>query len=165
MNMKLHTIRDNLGARQSPKVVGRGIGSGLGKTCGRGGKGQTARSGVALNGFEGGQNPIYRRLPKRGFVNIHREELFELTLEKINLLLNSGRVQPQSVIDFSFLQTLKLVRTRHKGISVFGNDDLGQAVSVVVDRISKKAREIIEKSGGQVTLLARSSEHSKPKSE
>jgi len=76
--LKLNNIRDNHGARQKTKLLGRGIGSGLGKTSGRGGKGQTARSGVSLNGFEGGQTPLYRRLPKRGFVNVHRAKMYEL---------------------------------------------------------------------------------------
>jgi large subunit ribosomal protein L15 len=156
MTLKLHEIRDNHGARTAPKIVGRGIGSGLGKTCGRGGKGQTARSGVSLNGFEGGQNPIYRRLPKRGFVNIHRKELFELTLEKLSAWIQSGFLDGAVSIDLALLKTLGVARTRHKGISVFGEGNIDRAVVIVADRVSQKAREMIEKIGGKISVLERS---------
>src|SRR4051812_27831732 len=99
MTLRLNEIRDNKGARHAPKCIGRGIGSGKGKTSGRGGKGQTARSGVSLNGFEGGQNPIYRRMPKRGFTNIHRVPLYELNFETLNRLVIAGKVDAKQPVD------------------------------------------------------------------
>src|SRR5512138_331807 len=101
--MKLNEIRDNPGAHYRAKRLGRGIGSGKGKTCGRGGKGQTARTGVAINGFEGGQTPIYRRLPKRGFNNIHAQKMYELHFDKVNVAISAGLIKKGDVIDSELL--------------------------------------------------------------
>lgn len=151
--IKLNRIKDNHGARKGPKVLGRGIGSGLGKTSGRGGKGQTARAGGRIGGFEGGQNPIYRRLPKRGFVNIHRVELFELTFRKISTLLKSGSLKPKDEITIDLLLKLGVMKQRQKGISLIATGTLAHPVTVEVTRASERAKETVEKLGGQVKIL------------
>ena len=150
--IRLNKIKDNPGARTKPKLLGRGIGSGLGKTSGRGGKGQTARSGVRLNGFEGGQTPIYRRLPKRGFVNIHRVPLYELTLGKIDLLLKTNKIKAGDEITMDLLMQLRVMKKWQEGVSLIATGELAQAVSVEVTRISARAKETIEKLGGKVKI-------------
>lgn len=148
----LNTIKDRKGARQAPKRVGRGLGSGLGKTSGRGGKGQTARSGVSINGFEGGQNPIYRRLPKRGFVNIHRKHLYELTVWKLVELIEANRITDK--VDLETLKGLSMAKKWHEGLSIIGKAcdkaPLKTKVHCVVTRASKTAEELITKAGGVV---------------
>jgi len=153
MGIKLNKIKDNPGARTKKKLLGRGIGSGLGKTSGRGGKGQTARSGVALNGFQGGQNPIYRRLPKRGFVNVHAQKIFELTFDKINALLESKKIDPSQPIDRDVLISTKVMKKWHEGISVIATGKLEQKVTLEVTRASVSAKEIIEKLGGSIKFV------------
>lgn len=153
MLLKHNELRDNLGARVKKKRVGRGIGSGLGKTSGRGGKGQTARSGVALNGFEGGQNPIYRRLPKRGFVNIHRQKLFELTLGKIAELIKAGKIDPQQVVDREVLLKHKVMKKWYEGISLIATGTLDVSIVVEVTRATKTAQEVFSKLGGSVKIV------------
>lgn len=153
MKFKHNELRDNLGARTEKKRVGRGIGSGLGKTSGRGGKGQTARSGVALNGFEGGQNPIYRRLPKRGFVNIHKQKLFELTFSKINVLLKSGKIQPSETVDRELLLKHRVMKKWYEGISLIATGTLEKVVNVEVTRSSAKASEMLTKLGGTIKIV------------
>jgi large subunit ribosomal protein L15 len=150
--IRLNQIKDNPGARTKPKLLGRGIGSGLGKTSGRGGKGQTARSGVRLNGFEGGQTPIYRRLPKRGFVNIHRVPLYELTLEKIEHLLRTQKVKAGGDITMDLLMQLRVMKKWQVGISLIATGKLSQPVCVEVTRASARAKETVEKLGGQVKI-------------
>lgn len=151
--IRLNKIKDNLGARRGPKVLGRGIGSGLGKTSGRGGKGQTARAGGRIGGFEGGQNPIYRRLPKRGFVNVHRVELFELTFRKIEQLFKSGGLKPKDEITIDLLLKLGIMKRRQKGISLIATGALTQPVVVEATRATTRAKEVVEKMGGQVKIL------------
>ena len=163
MDLTLNTIRDNRGARRKPKVLGRGIGSGLGKTCGRGGKGQTARSGVSLNGFEGGQNPIYRRLPKRGFKNIHAANLLEMSLASLVYFAQKHNIDEKTVIDLSLLRQLDKARVAHEGLSVFGVAECPRAMTIVVDRISKSAKDLIEKAGGSVTVLEKKDNSKKKK--
>lgn len=150
MAIKLNQIKDNLGARTRKKLLGRGIGSGLGKTSGRGGKGQTARSGVALNGFEGGQNPIYRRLPKRGFVNIHAQKMFELTFDKINKLIKSQKIDPSKAIDRDALISSGAMKKWYEGISLIATGKLDQKVSLEITRASASAKEMVEKLGGTI---------------
>ena len=149
---KINTIRDNEGARQPRKLLGRGLGSGLGKTSGRGGKGQTARSGVSINGFEGGQTPIYRRLPKRGFVNIHRIPLYELDFYKINRLVEQGLVKADAQIDRDFLIEHGYMPRHIKGVSLLANGTLKSAVKVAVTRATKKAQALLEKAGGSLII-------------
>lgn len=150
MTLKLNEIKDNLGARREKKRLGRGIGSGLGKTSGRGGKGQTARSGVAINGFEGGQNPIYRRLPKRGFNNIHAQTVYELTMEKLSEYIQSNKIDPTKVIDRELLLNLNLMKKWHDTISLIGNAPLNHKVQLEITRATKSAQAIIEKAGGSI---------------
>jgi large subunit ribosomal protein L15 len=150
--MKLNTIKDNLGARRKKKVLGRGIASGLGKTSGRGGKGQTARSGVALNGFEGGQNPIYRRLPKRGFVNIHAETKYELDFNKVNLLYKKGLIKSGDVIDRQLLLKVGFMPKSIKQISLINNGKPEASFNYCVTRTSKNAESAVKDSGGSVTF-------------
>ena len=149
---KLNNIRDNYGARQKSKLLGRGIGSGLGKTSGRGGKGQTARSGVSLNGFEGGQTPIYRRLPKRGFVNIHRMKMYELDFFKISRILKTGLLEKDGVIDKEFLIKIGYMPNSFEGVSLIANGSIDIPVKVSVTRASAKAKEMLEKAGGTLTI-------------
>jgi len=150
MSIKLNQIKDNTGARTRKKLLGRGIGSGLGKTSGRGGKGQTARSGVALNGFEGGQNPIYRRLPKRGFVNIHAQTMFELTFDKINALIKSKKIDPSQPIDREVLISSGVMKKWYEGISLIATGKLEQKVSLEITRASASAKKAVEKVGGSI---------------
>ena len=152
MSFKLNTIRDNPGAMKVRKVVGRGIGSGLGKTSGRGGKGQTARAGVSLNGFEGGQMPIYRRLPKRGFKSAHADSLFELHFGKLTSLISSGIVSANQVINSDFLIEKGLMPKYFKGVSLIATGDIDMPLQFQVTRASKKAKELVEKAGGSVTI-------------
>lgn len=149
---KLNNIRDNYGARQKSKLLGRGIGSGLGKTSGRGGKGQTARSGVSLNGFEGGQTPIYRRLPKRGFVNIHKMKMYELDFFKISRILKSGLLEKDGSIDKEFLIKIGYMPNSFEGVSLIANGVIDTPVKVSVTRASAKAKELLEKAGGTLTI-------------
>jgi large subunit ribosomal protein L15 len=153
MGIKLNQIKDNPGARVKKKLLGRGIGSGLGKTSGRGGKGQTARSGVALNGFEGGQNPIYSRLPKRGFVNIHAQSLFELTFDKINTLIKNKKIDPSKPIDRDVLISSRVMKKWYEGISLIATGTLEQQVTLEITRASACAKEAVEKLGGSIKFV------------
>ncbi|MDR2667335.1 MAG: 50S ribosomal protein L15 [Holosporales bacterium] len=150
--LKLNDIRDNIGARRKSKLLGRGIGSGLGKTAGRGGKGQTARSGVRLNGFEGGQTPIYRRLPKRGFVNIHRAKMYELDFFKIANLLKNDLIKKDGVINKEFLMKIGYMSKSADGISLIANGKIDFPVKLFVTRASAKAKEMLENAGGTLTI-------------
>lgn len=149
----LNTIRDNPGARRKKKCIGRGLGSGKGKTSGRGGKGQTARSGVAINGFEGGQTPIFRRLPKRGFVNIHAIKKYELTFEKINRIVTKHALTADQVINRELLINLGYMKAYNKQVSLIATGALEVKATVVVDRASKSAMEKSKTGGLKVTIL------------
>lgn len=151
MSFRLNTIRDRKGALTRRKIVGRGIGSGLGKTSGRGGKGQTARSGVSLNGFEGGQMPVYRRLPKRGFKS-HFEPLYELHYRKLEPLMKRGVLKEGQTVDIKFLIDSGMVSKSCAGVSLICKGEVAAKLNFVVTRASKKARELIEKAGGTVTI-------------
>ncbi|MDR0640711.1 MAG: 50S ribosomal protein L15 [Holosporales bacterium] len=150
--LKLNNIRDNNGARGKIKLLGRGIGSGLGKTSGRGGKGQTARSGVSINGFEGGQTPLHRRLPKRGFVNIHRQELYELDFFKITRLKKKGLIADDGVVDRDLLIRIGYMPSYITGVSLIGNGKIDFTVKVAVTRASGKAKEMLAAAGGTLTI-------------
>jgi large subunit ribosomal protein L15 len=153
--MKLNQIRDNRGARKAPKRLGRGIGSGLGKTSGRGGKGQTARSGVALNGFEGGQTPIYRRLPKRGFNNVFRLRYQEINLGKLQWAVDEKRVAAGSTVDAASLVKAGILRREFDGLRVLGGgaEDFKAKLDLVVHGITNVAKAAIEKAGGTVKII------------
>lgn len=146
--MRLNELKDNEGARKVRKTIGRGIGSGKGKTCGMGHKGQHARCGHGLNGFEGGQTPIYRRLPKRGFVNFNREKAFELDFNKINVLIERGITQ----INKEVLVKEKMMKKHINVISLINNGTLKSPVKLFVTRSSAKAKEVLEAAGGTITF-------------
>jgi large subunit ribosomal protein L15 len=155
--MKLNEIRDKAGSRTKRLRVGRGIGSGVGKTSGRGGKGQTARSGVALNGFEGGQTPLYRRMPKRGF----RNTAFQLDFAEINLsdlqkAVASGRLAATGTITQTALVESGVLRRVLDGVRLLGNGaaEFSTAVTIEVVGASKSAIAAVEKAGGKVVLLS-----------
>jgi len=151
--VKLHEIRDNPGAHKRKQLVGRGIGSGKGKTSGRGGKGQTARSGVRLKGFQGGQTPLSRRLPKRGFTNIHRLEYVEVNLCQIQAALDDGRLSAGQDITVEIMQKAGFFKNPRAGIRLLAKGELTHKVHCIVSGVSQKARSEIEKLGGQVTCL------------
>jgi large subunit ribosomal protein L15 len=153
--MKLNQIRDNAGARKTRKLLGRGIGSGLGKTSGRGGKGQTARSGVALNGFEGGQTPIYRRLPKRGFNNIFRLEYQEINLGKLQWAIDEKRIDASKPVDVDTLVKAGVLRRAFDGLRVLGDggDDFKAKVTIIAHGATKSAIAAVEKAGGKIEIV------------
>ncbi len=153
--MKLNQIRDNPAARQAPKRLGRGIGSGLGKTSGRGGKGQTARSGVALNGFEGGQTPLHRRIPKRGFNNIFRRDFQELNLGALQSAIDDGRLGTGEMITGKTLVDAGIIRRERDGLRLLGDgkDSFKAKITIEVAGASKSAVEAIEKAGGKVSFI------------
>ena len=152
--MKLTDLRDKPGAQKRGRRVGRGIGSGKGKTAGRGGKGQTARSGVAIKGFEGGQMPLHRRLPKRGFNNIFRKAYNEINLGKVQAAIDSGKLDPAKTIDVAALVASGLLRRPKDGVRLLGTGDITTTVGFAVAGASKSAVAAVERAGGSVTILA-----------
>jgi large subunit ribosomal protein L15 len=150
--MELNQLQDNPGARKSRMRVGRGIGSGKGKTCGRGYKGQTSRSGVAIKGFEGGQMPIHRRLPKRGFKNHTRLEFDSITLRDLQVLINNGTFKAGDVITTAALKEKGIVPFAAEGVKLLVKGELNVKLSLDIERASKAAIAAIEKLGGTVTV-------------
>jgi large subunit ribosomal protein L15 len=153
--MKLNEIRDNPGAHVKRTRLGRGIGSGRGKTAGRGHKGQKARTGVRIDGFEGGQMPLFRRLPKRGFTNIFRLQYAEVNLGRLQSAIEAGKLDGGQPIDAAALVAARLVGHPRDGIALLGAGEIKAAVRLVVSRASKSAIAAIEQAGGSVTLLPR----------
>ena len=153
--MKLNEIRDNEGARNKFKRIGRGIGSGKGKTGGRGVKGQKARTGVSLNGFEGGQLPIYRRLPKRGFVNPFRKEYAPLNLGALDKAIAEGRLPGDQALTEEHLRASGIVRTGAKlvGVRLLGQGQITRAVNITVSGASATAVAAIQAAGGTVIVI------------
>ena len=149
--MKLNELRDNPGARLKSKRLGRGIGSGKGKTSGKGVKGQLARTGVSINGFEGGQMPIYRRLPKRGFKNLFRKEYTALNLGTLEAAIASGRIDADAEITEATLTEAGLVRGRRDGVRLLAKGEITRAVRITVSGASASAKAAVEKAGGTVT--------------
>ncbi|TCU17448.1 50S ribosomal protein L15 [Rhizobium sullae] len=152
--MKLNEIRDNEGSTHSRKRLGRGIGSGSGKTGGRGVKGQKSRSGVAINGFEGGQMPIYRRLPKRGFTNIFKDDFAVVSLARIQAAIDAGKLDAKATVDAAALKAAGVIRRAKDGVRVLGDGELKAKIKLEVAGASKPAVEKIEKAGGSITLLS-----------
>ena len=152
--MKLNDIADKNGSRKSRMRVGRGIGSGKGKTAGRGGKGQTARSGVAIKGFEGGQMPIHRRLPKRGFNNIFRLDFAEINLDRLQDAIDAKLVDIKDTITVESLVKAKVVRRPKAGVRLLGRGEIKAKLNIEVHGASKTAIAAIEKAGGTVKILA-----------
>lgn len=150
--MKLNTLAKT----NTPKIrVGRGIGSGKGKTSGRGVKGQKSRSGVAIKSFEGGQMPLYRRLPKRGFSSTRRENIAKINLEDIEMFLKNKRIKNEDEITIKYLIDKKIVKKKYDKLKVLGTGDLKEKLKIKTDYISKSAKEKIEKAGGSVSILSK----------
>jgi len=162
--MKLNELSDNAGSRKARMRIGRGIGSGKGKTGGRGGKGQTARSGVRIKGFEGGQMPLHRRLPKRGF----RNTAFALKLNEINLgrlqaAIDAGKLDPKGTINAEALVKAGVMRRARAGVRLLGTGELKAKITIEVYGASKSAQAAVEKAGGSVKVLAPKKEPVEPK--
>ena len=149
--MKLNTLSSKLSKKK--KRLGRGIGSSKGKTCGRGHKGQKSRSGVAIKSFEGGQMPLYRRLPKRGFNSIKREVVAMINISKIQETINKKKILPNTKINLQTLQKKNLINNKYKKLKLLGSGDIKEKFDVEVNFISKSAKAKIEQSGGKVTLI------------
>ncbi len=153
--MKLNQIADKPGARKKRMRIGRGIGSGMGKTGGRGGKGQTARSGVRIKGFEGGQMPLHRRLPKRGFRNApFAVSLNEINLGKVQAAIDAGLLPAGTAIDVEAMVKAGLMRRAKSGVKLLGHGEFKAKADFSVYRASKSAIAAVEKAGGTVKILA-----------
>lgn len=152
--MKLNDLRDNPGARKDRMRVGRGIGSGKGKTAGRGQKGAKARSGVSINGFEGGQMPLHMRLPKRGFNNIFARDYAEVNTGMVQKFIDAGKLDAKKDIDEAALRAVGLVRGGKDGVRLLGKGEITAKVKLVVTGASRGAIEAVEKAGGSVTVTA-----------
>lgn len=152
--MKLNELKDNKGARVARTRVGRGIGSGLGKTAGRGQKGAKARSGVSINGFEGGQMPLHMRIPKRGFNNIFAKDFAEVNLGAIQKVIDAGKLDPKGVITHDVLKSAGLARGGKDGVRLLAKGEIKSKLSFAVMGASKGAREAVEKAGGSIEIVA-----------
>jgi large subunit ribosomal protein L15 len=152
--MKLSDIADNAGSRKKRMRVGRGIGSGKGKTSGRGGKGQTARSGVRIKGFEGGQMPLHRRLPKRGFNNIFRLDFAEINLDRLQEAIDAKLVDAKETVTVESLAKAGVIRRAKDGLRLLGRGELKAKLAIEVHGASKSAVAAVEKAGGTVKILA-----------
>ncbi|MGB2289138.1 MAG: 50S ribosomal protein L15 [Candidatus Puniceispirillaceae bacterium] len=157
--MKLNLVKDNPGATKNAKRVGRGIGSGTGKTSGSGHKGQKARSGVSINGFEGGQMPIHRRLPKRGFNNVFRKNYVEVNLGRLQAAIDAGKLDAGKPVDAAALVSAGVISKMRDGVRILANGDLtAKKVEIHAAGASKAAVEAVEKVGGKIVVPAVSAE-------
>ena len=156
--MKLNELRDNDGATKNAKRVGRGIGSGRGKTSGSGHKGQKARSGVSINGFEGGQMPIHRRLPKRGFNNIFRKTYVEVNVGRIQSAVDAGKLDIKKPVDAAALVAAGVISKAKDGVRILAKGELKASVNLQVAGASKAAAALVEKAGGSITVANSSAE-------
>jgi len=157
--MKLNQIRDNKGARSRHTRVGRGSSSGLGKTCGKGVKGQHARAGVAVNGFEGGQMPLYMRIPKRGFHNLFANDFAVVNLDRVQAALDAGLLKGKDPITDADLRDAGLVRASRDGVRLLGDGTLKSKVNFQVAGASASAIEAVKKAGGSVTVTFKKAVH------
>ena len=151
--MKLNELKPKAGSTKRKMRVGRGIGSGKGKTSGRGVKGQKARTGVSINGFEGGQMPIYRRLPKRGFTNIFARDLVELTLVRLQFAIDEKKLDIKGVVDEDALVKAGVVRRKKDGVKLIGGGELTAKVNLKISGATKGAAEAVKKAGGSIDLI------------
>src|SRR5688572_8033236 len=156
--MKLNDLRDKDGATHSRKRLGRGIGSGSGKTAGRGVKGQKARSGVSINGFEGGQMPLYRRLPKRGFNNIFAKEFVTVSLARLQAAVDAKKLDAKKTVTAQALVEAGVIRRARDGVRLLSGGELKAKLAIEVAGASKAAVEKVEKAGGSVTLPEKKAE-------
>ena len=161
--MQLNEIKDNPGARKKRMRIGRGIGSGKGKTGGRGGKGQTARSGVAIKGFEGGHMPIHRRLPKRGFNNYTRVEFDVITLRDLQVLVDNGTFKAGDTVTTEALKKAGVVPHTSEGVKVLSKGELKAKLNLDVERASASVKAAFEKLGGSVQVKAKAPKREKVK--
>ena len=148
--MQLNTI--NIKHKKDKKRLGRGIGSTKGKTCGRGHKGQKSRSGVAIKSFEGGQMPLYRRLPKRGFNPIDKIKIAKINLEKIQTFIDKKTINSSDKIDFKLLKKLKIINKNSQKLKILGTGEIKVKINIEADLISKSAKEKLEKIGGSILI-------------
>ena len=153
--MKLNELSDNQGATKARKRIGRGIGSGKGKTAGQGHKGQKARSGVAIKGFEGGQMPLHRRLPKRGFNNIFAKDFKVVNTGRLQGAIDAGRLDAGKPVDSAALRAAGLVKSAPDGLRLLAKGELKSKINITVAGASKAAVEAVEKAGGSVTVVAK----------
>jgi large subunit ribosomal protein L15 len=153
--MRLNEIKDKVGARKERVRIGRGIGSGVGKTGGRGGKGQTARAGVAIGGFEGGQMPLHRRLPKRGFNKWRRKDFNVINVGALQRAVDDKRLDASKPVDLAALVAAGVLRRAKDGLRVLGDGEVKSKLSLTVDHASAKAKTAIEKAGGSITVIER----------
>jgi large subunit ribosomal protein L15 len=151
--MRLNELKDNPGARKFRLRIGRGIGSGIGKTGGRGGKGQTARAGVRLGGFEGGQMPLHRRLPKRGFNKRNRRVFNEINIGRLQQAVDEGRIDAAAPVDVAALVAAGIFRRRLDGVRLLGDGELKAKLALTVDHATAGAKAAVEKAGGSVTVI------------
>lgn len=151
--MRLNEIKDNPGARKVRLRIGRGIGSGIGKTGGRGGKGQTARTGVAIGGFEGGQMPLHRRLPKRGFNKWQRKDWNEINVGALQKAVDEGKLKAGQAVDVTALVDAGLLRRPKDGVRLLGAGEIKAKLALTVNHASASAKAAVEKAGGSVTLI------------
>ena len=151
--MRLNEIKDKVGARKSRVRIGRGIGSGVGKTGGRGGKGQTARSGVAIGGFEGGQMPLHRRLPKRGFNKWRAKDFNEINVGDLQKAIDENRLDAAKAVDVASLVEAGVLRRAKDGLRLLGNGELKAKLNLTVNHATASAKEAEEKAGGSIKLI------------
>src|SRR5579872_6868176 len=156
--MNLNELRDNPGSRLKSKRLGRGIGSGKGKTSGKGVKGQLARTGVSMNGFEGGQMPIYRRLPKRGFNNLFRKEYAPVNLGSLETAIAAGKLDAGQPITEDTLRSAGLVHAKLAGVRLLAKGEISRAITITVSGASAAAIEAVQKAGGSVTTTVAKAE-------
>ena len=156
--MKLNDMRDNPGARKKSKAVGRGIGSGKGKTCGRGVKGQKARTGVSIRGFEGGQMPLHRRMPKRGFKTLFPKEYAEVNLDRLQKAIDDGRLDIKKPITEAVLMESGVASRAKDGVRLLGKGAIKAKADITVAGASASAIAAVEKAGGKVTVTAKKKE-------
>lgn len=150
--MKLNQVTDNEGSRRARKRVGRGASSGLGKTSGKGQKGQKSRSGVALAGFEGGQMPLYRRLPKRGFTYIFRKDYREVSLGRLQSAIDAKKLDPSKTVDVAAMRAAGLIKTPRDGVRLLASGELNTKITIEVAGATKAAVAAVEKAGGSVVI-------------
>lgn len=153
--MRLNGIKDNPGAKKTRVRIGRGIGSGLGKMGGRGGKGQTARSGVAIGGFEGGQMPLHRRLPKRGFSKWRPQDFNEINVGALQQAIDDKRIDGSKPLDVAALVEAGVVRRAKDGLRLLGDGELKAKIAITVNHATAKAKAAVEKAGGSVSVIER----------
>ena len=151
--MRLNGIKDTPGAKKTRGRIGRGIGSGRGKMGGRGGKGQTARTGVAIGGFEGGQMPLHRRLPKRGFNKWRPQDFNEINVGSLQQAIEDKRLDGSKPVNLETLIAAGIVRRAKHGLRLLGDGEIKAKISITVNHASAKAKEAIEKAGGSITLI------------